>query len=106
TLETKLTHAPTLVRVRDDKVARFYTQPANAWASVTPVILPGHDDHRPGKTRQLIAKALAQSAIDQPCEFEWSPISHFPKSLPAHKYGRGGRPTGYIRPDHLLTQTA
>ncbi len=106
TPETKLDHPPTMVRVRDDKVARFYTQPANAWASVTPVILPGHDDHRPGKTRKLIEKALAQSDIEQPCEFEWSPFSYFPKSLSAHKYGRDKGPTGYIRPDHLLTQTA
>lgn len=105
TPETRLDHPPTLVRVRGDKVTRSYTQPANAWASVTPVILPGHDDHRPGKTRKLIEKALAQSAIEQPCEFEWSPISHFPKSLSADKYGRDKRPTGYIRPDHLLTQT-
>jgi CRISPR-associated protein Csb2 len=106
TRETKLAHPPTLVRVRDDKVARLYTRPANAWATVTPVILPGHDDHRPAKTRQLIEKALTQSAVEQPCEYEWSPISHFPKSCSAHKYDRDRRPTGYIRPDHLLTQTA
>src|SRR5439155_991781 len=106
TPETKLDHPPTLMRVRGDKVARFYTQPANAWASVTPVILPGHDDHRPRKTRQLIEKALRQSAIEQQCEFEWSAFSHFPKSLSAHRYGRDKRPTGYIRPDHLLSQTA
>jgi len=97
---------PLLVPVRHDNVARFYTQPANGWASVTPVILPGHDDRKPAKTRRLIEKALAQSGIEQPCEFEWSTFSRFPKSLSAHKYNRDGRPTGYIRPDHLLTQTA
>jgi hypothetical protein len=26
--------------------------------------------------------------IDQPCEFEWSAFSRFPKSLSAHKYDR------------------
>lgn len=106
TPETKLDHPPTLVYVRGDKVARFYTQPANAWASVTPVILPGHDDHKPDKTRKLIEKALAQSGIQQQCEFEWGAFSQFPQSSSAHKYGRDKRPAGYIRPDHLLTQTA
>ena len=106
TPETKLDYPPVLVRVRSDKVARFYTQPAEAWASVTPVILPGHDDHNPDKTRKLIEKALAQSGVEQKCEFEWSAFSKFPKSLSAHKYDRNKRPTGYIRPDHLLTQTA
>jgi len=97
---------PLLVPVRHDNMARMYTQPANAWASVTPVILPGHDDHKSEKTRKLIEKALAQSGIEQPCEFEWSASSRFPKSLSAHKYDRDGRLTGYIRPDHLQTQTA
>jgi CRISPR-associated protein Csb2 len=106
TAETKIDHSPTLVRVRGDNVAPFYIQRANAWASVTPVILPGHDDHKPDKTRKLIDKALSQSGIDQRCEFEWSAFSQFPKSLSSHKYDRNKRPTGYIRPDHLLTQTA
>jgi CRISPR-associated protein Csb2 len=130
TSRTQLNDPPTLLRVRHDNVARFYLSPAQAWASVTPVILPGHDDHKPEKTRKLIEKALQQSGIDQPCEYEWSAFSRFPKSLSAHKYRRGkqpsvegeggvevtnqvehkyGRdkqPTGYIRPDHLLHQTA
>ena len=106
TAQTRLDSTPTLVRVQHDKVVRFYTQSANVWASVTPVILPGHDDHKPDKTRKLIEKALAQSGIEQPCEFEWSAFSQFPKSLSAHKYGRNRRPVGYFRPSHLLSQTA
>jgi len=103
---TRLDDPPTLVRVHRDNVADCYIQPATTWASVTPVILPGHDDHKPDKTRKLIEKALQQSGIDQPCEFEWSAFSHSPQSLSAHKYGRDKRPAGYIRPDHLLSQTA
>ena len=106
TPETKLEYPPTLVRTRDKKVTPFYTEPANAWASVTPVILPGHNDHKPNKTRKLIEKALAQSGIEQSCAFEWSPFSLFTKSLSAHKYDHEKRPIGYIRPDFLLTQTA
>lgn len=97
---------PMLVPVRNDKIARFYTQPACVWHSFTPIILPGHDDHKPDKTRRLIAKALAQSGVDQPCEFEWSAFSRFAKAFSAHKYGKDGQLQGYIRPDHLQTQTA
>jgi hypothetical protein len=97
---------PTLVRVYRDKVARNYTDPANCWATVTPVILPGHDDHKPAKTCKLIEAALAQSGVEQPCTFEWSAFSRFPKSLTAHKYNRHKKPSGYIRPNYLETQTA
>lgn len=106
TAQTKLDSPPTLIRVQQDKVARVYTQSANVWASVTSVVLPGHDDHKSDKTRKLIEKALAQSGVDQRCEFEWGALSQFPQSLSAHKYDRNKRPIGYIRPDHLLTQTA
>jgi CRISPR-associated protein Csb2 len=97
---------PFLIPIRSDSVSRRYTQAGETWHSFTPVILPGHDDHRPEKTRKLIEKALRQSGVDQPCEFEWSEFSRFPKSFSAHKYDRQGRLTGYFRPDHLQSQTA
>ena len=97
---------PLLVPIKSDNVSRCYTMAAQTWHSFTPVILPGHDDHKPNKTRKLIEKALHQSGIEQPCEFEWSAFSQFPKSYSAHKYDRNGRLNGYIRPDHLLSQTA
>ncbi len=97
---------PTLVHIQSDNMVRSYTRATNKWASVTPVILPGHDDRKPAKTRRLIGSALAQSGIRQHCEFEWSPFSHFRKSLSAHKYDKDKQPTGYIRPDHLMTLTA
>lgn len=106
TSETKWSGPPALVHVRGDGVTRCYTKESNTWVSVTPVILPGHDDHRPAKTRKLIEKGLLQSGIDQKCDYEWSPFPYFPKSLTAHKYGRDKQPTGYIRPSHLLNQTA
>jgi len=94
---------PTLVRVHADNVARGYLLPANRWASVTPVILPGHDDRKPAKTRKLIEASLAHSGVQPTCEFEWSAISRFPKSFPAY---RQKRPAGYFRPDHLPSETA
>ena len=101
-----------LSRVRHDSVIDCYTKPCRTWASFTPVILPGHDDRKPEKTRKLIRKALVQSGIDQPCEFQWSAFSHFAKSYSAHKYARNENakdsrhPIGYIRPGHLLALSA
>lgn len=95
-----------------DAVIDRYTQPCRTWASFTPVILPGHDDRKPEKTRKLILKALEQSGIDQPCEFEWGSFSYFGRSYSAHKYVRddqakdGRRAIGYIRPAYLLQLSA
>lgn len=94
-----------LTRVGDG-VTRRYTGSSSIWHSFTPVILPGHDDHKSGKTRALIERALLQSGVEQPCEFEWSPVSRFPRSYSAHKYDLHKRPQGYIRPRYLLSQTA
>jgi CRISPR-associated protein Csb2 len=97
---------PILVPVRQHPVICRYTRAAAVWHSFTPVILPGHDDRKPAKTRALIERALAQSGVDQPCEFKWSAFSKFPRSYSAHKYGKDKRPQGYFRPDHLMSQTA
>jgi len=111
TQQTKLSHPPTLVQIRGDFVTNCYIEEANVWASVTPVILPGHDDHKEGKTAELICKALKQSGVEAPCTFEWSALSHFPKSLPAHKYKKDPNnpdkkiQINYLRPDHLIDKT-
>jgi len=97
---------PALVRVSHDPVANQYLKPANQWDSVTPVILPGHDDHKPRKTESLIRKALSTAGIEPDCEFTWSAHSRFRKSFSAHKYDRRKQPSGYLRPDHLPTQTS
>lgn len=93
-------------RQTSDGVVRAYTAPASVWHTFTPVILPGHDDHKPEKTQALIERALLQSGIDQPCEFEWSAFSRFAKSYAAHKYNKNKKRQGYFRPNHLDTQTA
>jgi CRISPR-associated protein Csb2 len=71
------------------------------WATVTPIILPGHDDHKPGKARKLLLAALRQSGIEQPCEITWGTVPNFPHCLSAYPRDRQGRPIGYFRPDHL-----
>jgi CRISPR-associated protein Csb2 len=97
---------PVLHRLRRDGVSRLYLGPSAAWASVTPIILPGHNDHKPDKTAKLIERALRQSGIDQPCRFTWGAIPNFEHCLTAYKYDRNGRSTGYHRPRHLDELTA
>jgi CRISPR-associated protein Csb2 len=97
---------PVLDRLRSDGVTRQYLGPSEAWASVTPVILPGHDDHKPEKTIKLIERALAQSGIEQGCRYTWGAVPNFSNCLTAHRYDRNGRRTGYFRPDHLDGLTA
>ena len=111
----KLPFGTRLERIADNKrdgVRDTYLRPSSTWASVTPVILPGHDDRKPQKTETLIVKALQQSGIEQPCKFEWSPFSHFRQMLSAHKYRKDPNDPSkkilinYIRPNHLRDQTA
>jgi CRISPR-associated protein Csb2 len=100
------TVGPILDRIRSDGVTRQYLGPSKVWASVTPVILPGHDDHKQGKTTKLIERALAQSGIEQRCRFTCGALPYFNNCLTAYKYDRNGRRTGYFRPDHLDGLTA
>ena len=98
--------SPTLVRVGHDRVSSRYTGTVNTWTSVTPVILPGHNDRKKSKTVRLIEKALVQSGIEQRCTYEWREVSWFPKALPAYKFDRAKRRIGFVRPDHLLDYSA
>lgn len=96
---------PTLERVYRDNVAERYSKAANQWASVTPIILPGHSDGKPAKAKKLIEAALVQSDIEQSCSYEWSTISHFRNSLTAHKYDKDKRENFFL-PSYLQRWSA
>jgi len=49
-----------------DAAWRAALEPTRHWASVSPVVLPGHDDRRAPKTRALLQRALAHSGIAAP----------------------------------------
>ncbi|MEZ5786877.1 MAG: type I-U CRISPR-associated protein Csb2 [Xanthobacteraceae bacterium] len=53
---------------RHDGVLRRYLPPdgATRWGSVTPLVLPGRDDHRTRKAHALVLKALAQAGFTTP----------------------------------------
>ena len=97
--------APSLIRVYRDNVAKQYTEKACHWSSVTPIILPGHTDGKPSKTRRLIESALEQSGIEQPCTFEWSTFPKFRNSLTAHKYDSDKR-ANFFLPRYLQRWSA
>lgn len=90
----------------DKFIWRRYLATSRVWQTVTPVILPGHNDKKDDKTRELIQRSLQQAGIETPCEFTWQSVPFFKNCLSAHKYDRDGRHTGYHRPAHLKSQTA
>lgn len=55
------------------------------------MILPGHDDRHPAKTRKLIEAALRQAGIAHACQYEWSTHGRFRNSISAHKCRSHGR---------------
>jgi CRISPR-associated protein Csb2 len=71
-----------------------YLGTSHIWQTVTPVILPGHNDKKDDKTRELIQRSLQQAGIETPCEFTWQSRPFFKNCLSAHKYDRDGRHTG------------
>ena len=97
---------PLLERIQSDNVTKQYLALSTDWHSVTPVILPGHDDHKPAKTHKLILAALRHSGIEQPCCFTWSPVPNFKHTLSACSHNRKGQHTGYFRPNHLENKSA
>lgn len=59
----------------DDRQLRGYLGPAEAWSTVTPVVLPGHDDGDPRKAERLVRRSLEQAGLSAElaasAEVEW-----------------------------------
>jgi CRISPR-associated protein Csb2 len=80
---------------RRDTVLPFYTGVSCVWASVTPVLLPGHDDRkehrgdhqkRLARAEQLACKALKHAGIDVPTHVELSRVPYWTGSLHIQSY--------------------
>jgi CRISPR-associated protein Csb2 len=85
----------------------MYLEPSTLWASVSPVILPGHDDHKPREDEAADSTSFApESGIENTCEFTWSALPNFANCLPACKYGQDGSSIGYLLPKYLEGLTA
>lgn len=97
---------PILVSIKPDRVVQHYVKASSCWASYTPVILPGHDDRSRVKRERLIRKALEQSGVETPCDFEWSTSSLIPRGLSALDESHSRGLPGFVRPNHLAFKTA
>jgi CRISPR-associated protein Csb2 len=62
-----------------DWVLRQYVAASTAWSTVTPVILPGHDDRDPAKAGKLLKTAFAQAGyapeLVNQTELEWRRVA-------------------------------
>lgn len=63
-----------------DWVLRQYVEKANTWSTVTPVILPGHDDRDQAKSGKLLRTAFEQAGYEKELmnqvELEWRPVGY------------------------------
>jgi CRISPR-associated protein Csb2 len=97
-----------------DPVVRNYLTRAVTWSTVTPIVLPGHDDAGPdlvrrrrerarsaedrqrvsakaaGRTERLLRKALRQAgippALAEHCDLDWRPVGYRAGVAPARHY--------------------
>lgn len=90
---------PALVSVLPDSdptIQRYINGPgrsavgATTWTTVTPVILPGHDDKRGSKTEGLLRKAIVQAGFSQSladnAALDWTKSSFVPGAEHAQRY--------------------
>lgn len=74
-----------------DWVLRQYVARSDLWATVTPVVLPGHDDRSPTKAESLLRKAFRHAGfedevIDEIVELEWRKSGFIPGTEHANRY--------------------
>ncbi|AWM35563.1 CRISPR-associated protein, family (Cas_GSU0054) [Gemmata obscuriglobus] len=82
-----------------DWVLRRYTENAQTWSTVTPVIWPGHDDHDPEKAARLLRKAFvdagfARAVVDAITELDWRPVGFRAGAELASRYALPDRLNG------------
>ncbi|HTN04186.1 MAG TPA: type I-U CRISPR-associated protein Csb2 [Planctomycetaceae bacterium] len=84
-----------------DRMVRSYTEPAATWATVTPVILPGRDDHHQKKAERLLRKAIRQAGyselLAEQAELEWRNVAFWPGADLATRYTVPSHLQGYPR---------
>lgn len=85
----------------DDAVLGWYVGPetgARSWTTVTPVVLPGHDDRSRAKTEKLLRRSLRHSGftaqIADSAQVEWSKTGFFPGVQHADRYAVPDELTG------------
>jgi CRISPR-associated protein Csb2 len=84
-----------------DWVLLRYTQSAQTWSTVTPVVWPGHDDRDANKAEAILRKAFVQAGLAPELvadiqELEWRTVGFRAGVDLAHRYQR---------PDHMKGRT-
>lgn len=77
-----------------DGVLTHYLGPGQVWRTVTPVILPGHDDRKPQKARKLLREALLHASI--PLDVVEDAVLQKAPFWPGSSH-----PSRYFRPSYL-----
>jgi CRISPR-associated protein Csb2 len=86
-----------------DSVVRRFVPPGGAaeWATVTPIVLHGHDDRRPDKREKLLRAAIRQAGfsteIAANAECEVRPVAFWPGCDLASRYRLPRHLDGYAR---------
>jgi CRISPR-associated protein Csb2 len=64
-----------VISTNDPHVQTGYAGPARVWSTVTPVVLPGHDDGAPAEAARLLRRALVQAGLPEglveAADLEW-----------------------------------
>lgn len=73
-----------------DRMVLSYTRRSTCWSTVTPVILPGHDDRNPKKAEMLLRKAIRQAGFSEVlakhASLEWRSVGFRPGVELAREY--------------------
>ncbi len=81
---------------KSEWVPRRYTEPATTWTTVTPVVLPGHDDRDAKKAEALIWKAFRHAGLPdqllQQTHLEFRKVGFLPGVDLADRYALPQRP--------------
>ena len=80
-----------------DWVRRQYTRASRGWATVTPVLLPGHDDR--GRTERLLWKAFEDAGLSPEAlagaTVEWRAVGYRAGVEPAGRYEVPDKPAEF-----------
>lgn len=75
---------------KTDHHVRLYTDAASVWDTVSPVVLPGHDDGNEGKAEKLLRNAIRQAGFSDTlaghAQLEWRKVGFRPGVDVARRY--------------------
>jgi len=84
-----------------ERSLRPFVNPSTSWSSVTPVVLPGHDDGDPAKAERLLRRAIEHagfpSSLARHADLEWRRVGFRPGVELASRYRTPAYLAGFPR---------